>query len=62
MGVAAENTIYVGNDMHRDIFGAREAGMRTVMFNSDQGTKEYHGCVPDHWIDDHRQLLGILGL
>jgi len=26
---AGENAVYVGNDMHRDIFGAREAGMKT---------------------------------
>jgi len=62
MGVAAEHTIYVGNDMHRDIYGAREVGMKTVMFDSDQGTKEYLGCVPDYRITDHRDLLGILGL
>ena len=47
LGVAAENTMYVGNDMHRDIYGAREAGLTTVMFDSDQGTKEYEGSVPD---------------
>ena len=39
MAVAAGNALYVGNDMHRDIFGAREAGMKTVMFNSDQGRR-----------------------
>jgi putative hydrolase of the HAD superfamily len=62
MGVAAEHTLYVGNDMHRDVYGAREAGMTTVMFNSDQGTKEYQDCVPDYTIDDHRELLEILDL
>jgi FMN phosphatase YigB (HAD superfamily) len=39
MRVSAENTLYVGNDMYRDIYGAREAGLKTVMFDSDQGTK-----------------------
>ena len=39
MDVAAGNALYVGNDMYRDIFGAREAGMTTVMFDSDQGSK-----------------------
>jgi putative hydrolase of the HAD superfamily len=62
MGVAAEHTLYVGNDMHRDVFGAREAGMRTVMYASDQGTKTYGDCVPDHTITDHRELLAIVGL
>jgi putative hydrolase of the HAD superfamily len=62
LGVAAANALYVGNDMHRDIYGAREAGLTTVMFDSDQGTKEHEGCVPDFSITDHRELLAILGL
>jgi putative hydrolase of the HAD superfamily len=62
MGVAAEETLFVGNDMHRDIYGARAAGMRTVMFDSDQGTKDFRDCVPDHTITDYRELLPILGL
>ena len=62
MNVAAENTLYVGNDMHRDVFGAREAGMMTVMFDSDQGKKAYRDCVPDYTITDLRDLLPILGL
>ncbi len=61
MGVAAANALYVGNDMSRDIFGAREAGLTTVMFNSDQGTKAYRDCVPDYTITDFRELLQIIG-
>ena len=48
--------------MHRDIYGAREAGLKTVMFNSDQGAKAYLDCVPDYTITDFRDLLTILGL
>ncbi len=62
MGVAAGNAMYVGNDMYRDIYGAREAGLTTVMFDSDQGVKEYRDCAPDYRITDFRDLLGILGL
>ena len=62
VGVPAEDAVYVGNDMHRDIFGAREAGLTTVMFDSDQGTKAYLDCVPDHTITDFRDLLPILDL
>jgi putative hydrolase of the HAD superfamily len=61
MGVAAENALYVGNDMHRDIVGAPEAGMPTVLFESGQGTSAYLDCVPDHRITDFRDLLKILG-
>ena len=62
MGVAAGNTLYVGNDMYRDIYGAREAGMTTVMFDSDQGAKGYLDCAPDYTITDFRDLLELLGL
>jgi len=47
--------------MQRDIYGARGAGMKTVMFNSDQGKKDYLDCLPDFTITDHRELLEILG-
>ncbi|MBN9096731.1 MULTISPECIES: HAD family hydrolase [unclassified Pseudonocardia] len=60
LGVAAADAVYVGNDMHRDIFGAQEAGMRTVMYDSPQGTKEHLDCAPDHRITDYRQLLELL--
>jgi putative hydrolase of the HAD superfamily len=46
--------------MHRDIFGAHEAGMITMMFDSDQGSKEHLDCVPDYRITDFRQLIEIL--
>jgi ribonucleotide monophosphatase NagD (HAD superfamily) len=62
MGVPAGNTLYVGNDMYRDIYGAREAGLKTVMFSSDQGAKAYRDCLPDYTIADFRDLLRILGL
>jgi putative hydrolase of the HAD superfamily len=62
MGMAAENALYVGNDMHRDIFGAQQAGMPTVMFESGQGTSAYLDCVPDYRITDVRDLLKVLGL
>jgi putative hydrolase of the HAD superfamily len=62
MSVAAEHTLYVGNDMYRDIFGAREAGLKTVMFDSDQGTKVHLDCVADYTITDFRDLLEILAL
>ena len=62
MGAAAENALYVGNDMYRDIHGAQEAGLTTAMFDSDQGEKIYQDCQPDYTITDFRDLLPILGL
>src|ERR1700738_1437606 len=61
MGIPAEKAPYGGNDMHRDIYGAREIGMGTVMFDCDQGTKHHEDCVPDHRITDFRDLLDIAG-
>ena len=60
LGVAAEHTLYVGNDMYRDVFGAREAGMRTVLVTSDQGADAHLDCEPDFRIADFRELLAIL--
>ncbi len=48
--------------MYRDIYGAREAGLTTVMFNSDQGAKAHRDCAPDYTITDFRDLLHILRL
>lgn len=62
LGVPAEQTLFVGNDMHRDVYGARQVGMRTVLFDSDQGTKVHLDCVPDHTITHFRELLQILDL
>lgn len=62
LGVAPEEAVYVGNDMYRDVHGAGRLGMTTVMFTSDQGDKQYEDVVPDHTIDDHRELLTILGV
>ena len=60
MGFAPEQTLYVGNDMHRDIFGAQQAGMPTVMFDSDQGTKQFQDVAPDFRITHYRELIEIL--
>jgi putative hydrolase of the HAD superfamily len=60
LGTAAARTLYVGNDMHRDIWGAQQLGMPTVMFDSDQGTKEHKGCRPDATITDFRDLLSLV--
>jgi putative hydrolase of the HAD superfamily len=62
IGVAAQHALYVGNDLHRDTFGAREVGMTTVKFESDQGADVHLDCVPDYTITEFRDLLKILDL
>lgn len=50
MKLEAENVLFVGNDMYRDIFGARQLGMKTVFFSSNQGRQKMDGVSPDYII------------
>jgi putative hydrolase of the HAD superfamily len=36
--------------MYRDIFGARQLGMKTVFFSSNQGRQKMDGVNPDYII------------
>ncbi len=54
--LAPENVLFVGNDIYRDIFGAREMGMKTVFFSSNQGKKEMEGVAPDYIIYQFAQI------
>ncbi|WP_308389146.1 HAD family hydrolase [Acidithiobacillus sp. AMEEHan] len=55
--VGPREAIYVGNDMYRDVFGAREAGLKTIMVWSDQGRKDYRDVRADY---DARDLYQVL--
>jgi len=48
--VAPEDVLFVGNDMFRDVYGARQAGIKTVFFSSNQGRKQAEGVNPDYII------------
>lgn len=52
-----ENAIYVGNDMYRDVYGAKQAGLNVVYFSSNQGNKEPHDSEPDYVINEFSELL-----
>ena len=53
---APGETLYVGNDMYRDIYGAREAGVKTVFFKSNQGEQAFAGAEPDYIIYNFNEL------
>ncbi|MFP5070746.1 HAD family hydrolase [Pseudonocardia nantongensis] len=58
-----DRAVYVGNDEFRDVHGARQAGLRTVLYTSDgnaEGSSCACECTPDHVVTDHRQLLELL--
>lgn len=52
----AENVLFVGNDMYRDIYGASSVGMITVFFSSNQGRKKHSGVEPDYIIYQFAEL------
>ena len=56
MNLAADEALFVGNDMFRDIYGAHEAGMKTVFFKSNQGDWKPHGAEPDYVIYSFGEL------
>lgn len=55
--LSPEQVIYVGNDMYRDVFGAKNLGMKSVFFRSNQGDHKFHGAEPDYIIYNFEELL-----
>ena len=56
MRLKPDEVLFVGNDMYRDVFGAHEAGMKTIFFKSNQGDHKSYGVEPDYIIYDFKQL------
>ena len=56
MKLQADEVIFIGNDMYRDIYGAQSAGIKTIFFKSNQGDQEYHGAEADYIIYNIREL------
>ncbi len=56
MNLKSEEVIFIGNDMYRDIYGAHEAGMKTVFFKSNQGDQNSYGIEADYIIYNFNQL------
>ncbi len=50
VGGGAENVLFVGNDMFRDVYAANQFGIKTVFFSSNQGSKQPEGAKPDYII------------
>jgi putative hydrolase of the HAD superfamily len=59
-GAAAEETVHIGDDEHRDIFGAREAGIHTVWLNRSDRDWSHTECEADHHIRSLAELPEIL--
>jgi len=56
MGLDAEEVIFVGNDMYRDVFGAGQLRMKTVLFAPDRVIEQMDGVDPDYIIYQFAEL------
>jgi putative hydrolase of the HAD superfamily len=68
LGIAPEETLYVGNDMLKDIWPAGSCGLNTVLFAGDgrslrlrEDDERCRGAKPDRVIRELSELLDILG-
>lgn len=57
LGLRPEEAIYVGNDMFRDMFGARQLGIKTIFFQSNQGEQSYKNVSPDYIVRQFSEVL-----
>ena len=67
-GIAAAETVFVGNDMLNDVMPASRAGFRTALFAGDQrslrlrtGDARVAEVTPDLILTDLSQLPSCLG-
>ena len=63
MKLQPDQVIYVGNDMYRDIYGAKRAGLKTIFVDSNQGEKIYQNTQPDYFAARFADVLqGVAAL
>lgn len=60
MHLEPSEVLFVGNDMYRDVYGARKLGIKTVYFRSNQGQQERPGVEPDYIIYTFPELLNAV--
>jgi putative hydrolase of the HAD superfamily len=66
-GIEADEILFIGNDMFRDIYPAHVAGIKTALFAGDKKSlrlredkPELKGITPDYIVTDLSQLLKII--
>ena len=66
-GIYADEILFIGNDMFRDIYPAQMAGFKTALFAGDtkslrlrQERSELKKITPDFIVTDLRQILNII--
>jgi FMN hydrolase / 5-amino-6-(5-phospho-D-ribitylamino)uracil phosphatase len=59
-GVGPAQTVHIGDDEHRDIYGACEVGIRAIWVNRSGKDWQHHGYSAEHHIHDLTELPAIL--
>jgi putative hydrolase of the HAD superfamily len=62
MNQMPEDVVFVGDDMFRDIYGAKNKGISTVYKPSEHGAAYYNECTPDEVIKEIREILFLFGI
>ena len=56
INMSADEVIFIGNDLYRDVYGANLAGMKSVFFESNQGDHSFDKACPDYVIHTFEEL------
>lgn len=54
--VRSDQAIFIGNDRYRDVFGAQQVGMKTILFSPNQGGGPSTETEPDYCISRLAEL------
>jgi len=57
MGATATEVLFVGNDMYRDIYGARQLNIKTIFVKSNQGRHSYSETTADYVAEEFKDVL-----
>jgi len=56
LGLEPCDALFVGNDMFRDVYGAKQLDLRTIYFSSNQGRNKSKRAEPDYIIHQFADL------
>jgi putative hydrolase of the HAD superfamily len=56
LGVLPEEAIFVGNDRFRDVLGAQQVGMKTILFCPQGNSGSSNGAEPDYLLYQYADL------
>jgi putative hydrolase of the HAD superfamily len=58
LGATPQQSIYIGDNPERDLLGARNAGMRCILFGAEGS--EYYGLRPDAYFSSYADLVAVI--